>query len=159
MGRSPGPELDPALRRPAPPPWEPYLFTGTVLVGLTAFLVACGLLADWLERVPWIWPVLLTLLTAAGIYEALKAPPVTRPLAGFFFLTLFLTLSAAAQAGRSQPGMALWYGLLAAVWLFLSVQAAIVRHSWQKARSAKLARAVQTLRQATVKDDTPAVTD
>ena len=83
------------------PWWEPYVFTVGVLVAFVAFFIACGIFGDFLERIPFGWPVFFGLWTMAAIVESFRKSRTASSLVGNLLLSLFFGLAAVAYATKS----------------------------------------------------------
>ncbi|RMG38534.1 MAG: hypothetical protein D6725_06955 [Planctomycetota bacterium] len=130
------------------PWWKPYVFTLGMLLAVVVFLIACGIFADFLERIPFAWPMFFSLWTLAAIIESFRESRAASSLVGNLLLSLFFGLAALAYSIKPDPTLAVSYGLLAVIWLCLAVKAGTMRRKRQKQQLPKLDRAVETMSRA-----------
>ena len=144
------PEEDSDARSPGQkwPWWEPYVFTACIAAAFIALLMACG----YIGRIPFVEHVLFALMTIAAVIGAIRRPTTALSLAGNIFVSLFFALASLAYLLKAHPLLGIGYAVLAGIWLCLSINAGVTRHRQKREASAKLDRAVETLRRA-VHDD------
>ena len=136
-------------------PWyEPYMFTGGVLVVFVAFLIACGILGDFLKRIPFGWAIWLGLFTAAGVADFFRKPDRLPSVIWPLLLALFFGVAAFAYHTNVDRWFGIWHAVLAGLFLCVAVKSGIVRHRLRKEQLAHLDQAVETLRRAVGHDDT-----
>lgn len=126
------------------PWWEPYVFTAFVLAAFVVLLMVFGFIA----RIPFAEHILFALMTIAAVIEAFRRSTRVPSLGGQVFLVVFFGLASFAYFSKNQFWFGIGYAVLATVWVCLSINAGIARHKLRKAASAKLERAVETLRRA-----------
>ena len=126
------------------PWWEPYVVTGCIAAAFIAFLMVCG----YIGRIPFVEHVLFVLMTIAAVVAAVRRSTTVFSLAGSILLFLFFALASLAYLLEVQLLLGIGYAVLAGVWLCLSINAGVTRHRQKGEGSAKLDRAVETLRRA-----------
>ena len=106
----------------------------------------------YIARIPFAEYVLFALMTIAAVIGAIRKSATVPSMAGGIFLVVFFGLASFSYLSKTQLFSGIGYAVLAAVWLCLSIYAGVARHKLRKETSAKLDRAVETLRRV-VQDD------
>jgi len=130
--------------QPEYPWWEPYVFTGGVLVAFVIVLIAFGYVA----RIPYIEPILFVLATIAAVVAAFRASSTTPTVIGKVLLAGSFTLASVAYFSKAERLLGCGFAGMALVWLCLSIHAGAIQRARRKERLAKLDRAVETLSRA-----------
>lgn len=130
------------------PWWEPYVFTAFFLAAVVALLMVFGYIA----RIPFVEHILFALMTVAAVIEASRRSSTVPSLAGNISLTLFFSVACFAYVSKAELLLGIGYAVLAVIWFCLSINAAVARRRMKRERSAKLDRAVETLRRAVEND-------
>ena len=124
------------------PWWEPYVYTAGVFAAVIVLLMGFGVVA----RLPFAEHIVFGLMTIAGLVEAVRKSASAPSLAGNISFVVFFGLAGFAYFSMGQRFLGFGYVLLTVIWLYLSANAAVTRHKLAKESSARLGRAVETMR-------------
>ena len=100
------------------PCWEPYIYTVGVLIAFVAFIIACGLLGDFLDQRSFGWPIFFGLCTMGALIGSLRKSRTMSSLTGNLLISTFFSLAAISYAA-----LAVCYGLLGMILFALVVKA------------------------------------
>lgn len=128
------------------PWWEPYVFTGGVLIAFVAFFIACGILGHVLQRIPFAWALWLALFTVAGVIDFFRKPNTTPSATWPLLLSVFFGLAAFAYRTNPDRWFGVWHTLLAILFACLAIKCALTRYRLRKEQLARTDQAVETMR-------------
>ncbi len=123
------------------PWWEPYLFTAFAL----AALLVLAVIFDFIARIPYLQPTLFGVMTITAVVQAFRRPLRPPMIVGELVVTLVLGCVSLGSFVLGDLPTGACCAALSAVWLGVTVRAAMVRHEMKQVRSARLDQAVEDL--------------
>jgi len=130
------------------PWWEPYVFTLGVLLAFIGFIVACGVFGDFLDHIFLGWPLFLGLCTIGALIGSFRKAGALASPVWSALMSVWMGMAAVVHVTKAEHPLALWYGLLAAIWCIITTRAVVMRGVTKRERLARMERTVETVRRA-----------
>jgi len=127
------------------PWWEPYLYTGAVIIVIGISCFAFSFIA---RAVSYFEPIMFGVATALVFVSVLRRKTSNPRVIGKVLMTMFFMIASIAYVSNAERVIGLAFAAMALVWFCLSVHAGITKRLQREERLAKLDRAVNSLDRA-----------